>query len=582
VADERDEIRSRIDIVDLVGREIQLKKTGKTWKGLCPFHQDKNPSFTVNSETGRYKCWSCGEAGDIFEWEMKRRNVDFVEALQTLAALAGVSLEKRGGISPSVKLKQESAMAEALAYFREQLEKSSTATEYCQRRSIGPEAIKKWEIGYAPDAGDALATRLQRAGFDPQESKDLFLIDQNARGSYYDKFRGRLMFAIRDEKGQLVAFGGRILGDGHPKYINSSDTPLYKKSRVLYGMNVAKETISKLRQAVLVEGYLDVIACHEAGATQALASLGTALSEDHAKLLKRWCDEVVILYDSDDAGKKAAERAIAILKSESLAVRVALMPAGEDPDTLLKTRGPAAVKEAIDQALPPIAYHLGILKRNSDTTKVEYWNLAVAIIAQAETPVEVSRYLEQIAPAYPWERNPNRAIDVLREQVRELRGGRRDQRLRASAVSEHHALRSELTSAEIIVFRAILGDHRAALWPVVCTNDLFTSNLGQRLSSTLSTVFGSEPPEGVPALWLHKIEQDELERVLSDLTADFRAENLVEERVIDAVRELERLKQEREREQVRRSGASYEERGRLLLKHRGVRAEEKPGSDSLF
>lgn len=582
MADERDEIRSRVDLVDLVSREIQLKKTGKTWKGLCPFHPDKNPSFTVNGETGRYKCWSCGAAGDIFDWEMNRRNVDFVEALQTLASIAGVTLSKGKVTAPSVKLSQESAMSEALAFFKEQLDKSSTALEYCEGRGIKPDVVAKWEIGYAPDVWEALTTRLTKAGFNVELCRELFLIDQRDRGGYYDKFRGRLMFPIRDEKGQLVAFGGRVIGDGQPKYINSSDTPLYRKSRVLYGMHAAKEQISKLRQAVLVEGYLDVIACHSAGCTHALASLGTALAEEQAKLLKRWCDEVVILYDSDDAGRKAAERAIGILKTEGLAVRLALMPQGEDPDTLLKTRGPAAVHEAIEKAMPPIAYHLGVLSRTTDTAKLDYWNQAVALIAQAETPVEVSRYLELIAPAYPWERNPARAADVLRQQVNEIRGQRRRQESRRAAVPEFQSMKGALTSSEIIILRAVLGDSRAMLWPIVCKPDIFATALGKKVSIALGSAFGSSPPEGRPAEWLHRLDEPEMRQLLSDLTDDFRAQNLSDERVMHALEQLSKEQKQRELESKRRDGATPAEQWKMIKAMKQEAPVIKNDRDSLF
>ncbi|RYG41951.1 DNA primase, partial [bacterium] len=322
VDDPRDEIRRRVDIVDLVGREVPLKKRGKNWLGLCPFHADKNPSFNVSPETGRYKCFACGAGGDVFTWVMERRNVDFPEALQLLAREANVILPERTG-PREPKVDHNSAMETALAYFREQFERSPLAREYVAGRGMDEATIKTWEMGYAPNVGEALAMYLKRAGISLAVAKEAFLVDEDAGGGYFDKFRGRLMFPIRDERGQLVAFGGRLLTTGHPKYINSGDTPIYRKSRVLYGLNRAREPLGKSRRAVLCEGYLDVIACHRAGVETAVASLGTALAEDQAKLLKRWSDEVVILYDSDDAGRKAALRATDVLVAAGLRVRVA-------------------------------------------------------------------------------------------------------------------------------------------------------------------------------------------------------------------------------------------------------------------
>ncbi|MEZ0326234.1 MAG: DNA primase [Fimbriimonas sp.] len=563
MADERDDIRARIDIVDLVGREIQLKKTGRTYKGLCPFHQDRNPSFTVSSETGRYKCWSCGEAGDIFTWEMKRRNVDFIEALQTLAKEAGVALKTRkDALPPSVRLQQEAAMIEALSFFREQLAKNSSASEYCERRGLDQPVVDYWEMGYAPDVGGALAVRLKKQGFSLAECKSLFLVDEDASGGYYDKFRGRLMFPIRDEKGQLVAFGGRVLGDAHPKYINSSDTPLYRKSRVLYGMNKAKDSISKLRQAVLVEGYTDVIACHRGSITNALASLGTALAEDHAKLLKRWCDEVVILYDSDDAGRKAAERGIEILRVEGLKVRVALMAQGEDPDTLLKNGGPAALQEAVDGALSPIDYKLKALAQRHDVRDNDYWIGAIKIIAESESRPEVDRHLNEIAHKYPWERNATKALAQLAREVNAVRSRLRRglQQERPTILPEHHSVKGALSSAEIVMLQGCLTeDLRDITWRFACTSDLYETTTGERIGEALRNAFPDAPPKGRSSDWLHHLEPEELRQTLSDLTMDFRSENLTQERLIDAIQKLKNARDQRETEALRRSGASAQE-----------------------
>ncbi len=573
MADERDDIRARIDIVDLVGREIQLKKTGRTYKGLCPFHQDRNPSFTVSSETGRYKCWSCGEAGDIFTWEMKRRNVDFVEALQTLAKEAGVTLKTRkDALPPSVRLQQEAAMNEALAFFRDQLSKNSSASEYCDRRGLDASIQAQWEMGYAPEVGGALAVRLKKAGFSLAECKTLFLVDEDAHGGYFDKFRGRLMFPIRDEKGQLVAFGGRVLGDSHPKYINSSDTPLYRKSRVLYGMNRAKDAISKLRQAVLVEGYTDVIACHQGGMNNALASLGTSLAEDHAKLLKRWCDEVVILYDSDDAGRKAAERGIEILKAEGLKVRVALMAQGEDPDTLLKSGGPAVLKEAVDGALSPIDYKLKALAQRHDVRDDDYWTGAIKIIAESESRPEVDRHLNEIAHKYPWERNATKALEHLRRQVNAVRSRLRRglQQERPTVLPEHHSVKGALSSAEIVMLQACLTDQlREGTWRFACSADLYETPIGERIGEALKIAYPEGAPKGRSSDWLHNIEPEDLRQTLSDLTMDFRSENLTQERLIDALRKLKDAKDQRETEALRRSGASAEDLFQRVLQRKG-------------
>lgn len=381
MADEIGEIRARINIVDLVGQSVALKRSGNRYQGLCPFHEDKNPSFSVTPETGRYVCWACGEKGDVFNWVMKTRNIEFKEALQLLAEQAGVTLKTQKPEDRSIRMTQRSAMDAAQKLFREQLGKSPAAKAYCASRGLTQEILDKWEIGYAPDDGQALTISLKKQGFRLAECKQLFLVDGDDNQGYREKFRGRLIFPIRDERGDLVAFGGRALGDAQPKYINSSDTPLYKKGKVLYAMNIAKEAMRDEKTAVLTEGYMDVIACHAAGVKTAIASLGTALTSDQAKLLKRWCDAVTVLYDSDSAGQKASAKAIDIFSAEGLRVRVAAVPEGKDPDTLLKSAGPAAVRKAATAGLTPLEYRIHAIEKEHSSDSEEFWSMAVAAIA---------------------------------------------------------------------------------------------------------------------------------------------------------------------------------------------------------
>ncbi|MCH8980224.1 MAG: DNA primase, partial [Armatimonadetes bacterium] len=278
MADERELVRSRIDILDLVGQRVRLKRSGKNWTGLCPFHEDRNPSFSVSPDIGRYKCWSCDASGDVFTWVMETQGVEFREALEILAKQAGVELTRGSRQDHTRRRRMTDAMAVALDFFRDQLQVSQRAREYCKGRGLDDDTLARWDIGYAPDLGEALAAELKKKGCKLSECRELFLVDGNEQIGYGDRFRGRVIFPIRDDQGNLIAFGGRIIGDGRPKYINSSDTPLFSKSRTLYGMHRARDTVRKLRRAVVVEGYLDVIACHRAGVTNAVATLGTSLA----------------------------------------------------------------------------------------------------------------------------------------------------------------------------------------------------------------------------------------------------------------------------------------------------------------
>lgn len=590
MADEREEIKSRIDLADLISREgVRLKKTGKNYTGLCPFHNEKRPSFTVNSETGYYKCYSCGESGDAFTWVMKRQNLDFVEALRVLAQEAGVTLKRGTGEPRTDRELHQTIMDAALDFFREQLQKSTAAQEYCARRGLDAATLDAWQIGYAPDVGEALAFHLKKKELPLAEAKTLFLVDQNTSGNYYDKFRGRLIFPIRDEKGTLVAFGGRLLGDGHPKYINSGDTPLYRKSRVLYGMNRAREALNKERRAVLCEGYLDVIACHRAGVTSALASLGTALAEDHAKLLKKWCDEVVVLYDSDPAGQKAAARAVEILRPEGMRVRVALMPQGDDPDTLLQRDGAEAVRRSVEGGLSPVDYRLQSIEREFQPNQEEFWSAAFEAIADSETEPELLRHIDRLRGIYPGTRDVEKAGNAIRIEVSRIRKARK------AAAKAHHdqdpdfvpvrrpQIKGRLTGPETLLFRALLSDHarfRSFAYMMSKKPDLFQSGVGQELSAAVGKAFPAGAPVGPAGTWIDKIEPDSIRDVLVGLVMQSLEDPITEEAMSEAI---ERLKSQLERRQrldyLRNGGDPNEYLKRLRQAKPDERAKPKEDDD---
>ena len=569
MSDERDEIRRRVDIVSLVSREVSLKKRGKNWTGLCPFHDDKNPSFTVNSETGRYKCWACGEGGDCFTWVMKRRHVEFPEAMRLLAAEAGVTLTAHDPQKAERRRTQSDAMEEALRFFRETLEKTSAAKEYCERRGIDPETIDTWELGFAPDQGEALAMRLKRNEYSLAEGKELFLVDQDAGGGYFDKFRARLMFPIRDERGLLVAFGGRLLGQGNPKYINSSDTPLYRKSRVLYGFNKARETISSKRHAVLTEGYLDVIACHRAGVTQAVASLGTALSEDHAKLLARWCDTVTIFYDSDEAGQKAADRAIEVLSAEKIKVRLAFMPDGEDPDSLLSKGGPAAVQEAVENDATPLDFRIRRVESKLAPSQDEYWDAVVEALSTTRSELAIAKHLDRLAPLYPGIKDPIRAGEALRKMVDQARRQRRrsanpdyeeprPREVRKSSIRELH-------SAEISLFQAFMSEEfRGSGWMVGRLPGFMATGLGERIAQAIATAFPTEAPSGPAREWVHRLEPEEIRDLMGEIVSDARVDRLTDEFVSDTIHRLKSMAEDRAQRKVRDAATDDQAKQRYL------------------
>lgn len=571
MADERDLIRSRTNIVDLVSQRVSLKKTGKSWTGLCPFHDDRNPSFHVNPDLGVYKCWSCGVGGDVFTWVMETEHVDFGEALRILAKQAGVELKRRDRREPSQIEAQEAAMADALTYFREQLSKSKTAKEYCANRGLDAATLDTWEIGYAPDVNGALATYLQKKGHSLTVCKDLFLVDKDPGGGYFDKFRARLMFPIRDERGRLVAFGGRIIGDGQPKYINSSDTPLYSKSRVLYGMNRAKESMPASKQAVLVEGYLDVIACHTAGVTTAVASLGTALADDHVRLLKRWCEEVVVLYDSDAAGQKASERACEMLTTGGLRVRVALVPEGKDPDTLLRQHGAEAVRTMVESPLSETGYLVARLELRQSPSSDAFWDEAAEILAKAKRHQDVVGTIDQLAPKYPYTSDRREARLAIERMVKAIRA--RDRKGGASAKAQQALPKRRLKGYEAAVIKALLvPELTQEAWAVCKRPELFVTAAGKSMAEALSEQFPDGLPSTAVVTWLPQMEKTDLRDMLVELSSEMHVllrdrEALLLQKAVfqSAVEKLVELHEDRERDKLRASAKMSAEDAQKLM-----------------
>lgn len=549
MADEVDEVRARIDIVDLVeSTGVALRKTGRNFLGLCPFHPDRKPSLTVTPLTGRYKCFACGEGGDIFNWVMKTQNVDFPEALRRLAERAGVTLSRRNAAESAVARSetetQRKMMEAALAFFRSELSKSTTAKEYCERRSLDAATLKTWEIGYAPDVGEALVALLKREGFSLATAKELFLVDGDSSRGYGDKFRGRIIFAIRDERGHVVAFGGRVLGDALPKYINSADTPLYRKSRVVFGLWQARDRMRLTRNAILTEGYLDTIACHQAGLSEAVASLGTSLTEEQAKLLKRWADVATILYDGDDAGLKAADRAATILGDAGLVVKIAMLPPGQDPDTLLRSNGPQALKEVVDAAVSPLDFRIAVLERTVKPSDPAFWNEAYALLATAPNELEMMRHVERLAPQYPGVSDVIAARKALRsEALRRKRAGKRNSLEPSLPTIASVAVRS-VDSAELALLHAYLSlPDREELHAYMTDPSLFTTETGRQISAAVLDAFPASAPDGPPATWLANL--GDVADVIGELNLG-RVGTVNKRYVEDSIERLKRKRLDRE------------------------------------
>ncbi|WP_300717687.1 DNA primase [uncultured Desulfovibrio sp.] len=399
-------IKERLNITDIVRRYVDLKRNGPRWVAPCPFHQETKPSFTVNEEQGLFYCFGCQASGDIFDFYGRINGLDFRETLEQLAAEAGITLER----GPVDRKRQEEdrqrrssrqtmlRMYElAAAHFAAAL-KSPEAGEcraYVQRRGLSPEIVERFGLGWARRDWHSLDLALQRAGYDMRLAAEAGLVGRSERGSVYDRFRGRLIFPIKNLSNQIIAFGGRIIADeDEAKYINSSDTPIYKKGEHLYGLAQARKGITVKGRALLTEGYMDVLTLHQFGYDNAVGVLGTALTPDQIKRLSGFTSQLTLLFDGDRAGRKAALRSCEMLLSRGLACTVVLMPEGEDIDSLLRTRGPEAFEALQARAPDGLRFCLDVLRALAPRETVDW---AKNFLRHVEVPELVSPYVSRLA-----------------------------------------------------------------------------------------------------------------------------------------------------------------------------------------
>jgi DNA primase len=472
--DDRETVRERSDLVALVSERVALKKSGRTYRGLCPFHQEDTASFYVYPDSQTFHCFGCQKHGDVFTWVMEMENLDFRGALELLAQRAGIKLSSQAdGPGQSQRDSRTELMETALIWFRNRLHDSAEALQYCRERGIDEEAMDKWELGYAPDEYEALTAHLKRSGKRLALAAECSLLAGDEQKGYNDFFRGRLIFPIRDTRGRLVAFGGRAVAGAEPKYLNSRDTPDFHKSSTLFGLHLAKEELKKHGCIVLCEGYLDVIACHRAGIRTACAPLGTAFGSQHASLVKRWADEAVVLFDPDSSGRKAAVQAARLLEREGVPTRIALLPEGMDPDDLLRTEGPARLIQAVESPMSPTRFLVAGLLRDhgiSQHTAPEdcpqaFWDELLRTLAREGEPLESAQILDELAGLHPIARSDRvAAFRALHQQLERLRrGARRNVGEPPEQPPDVAVRRLRVLGPEGLILRAALDDSVARL-----------------------------------------------------------------------------------------------------------------------
>lgn len=404
-----EEVRMRSDIVDVISGYVKLQRKGSSYFGLCPFHNEKSPSFSVSPGKQMYYCFGCGAGGNVFTFIMEYENFTFPEALKFLADRAGIALPEQEYTEEARKQRdKKSTLLElnktAARYFCYQLRtpQGAKALEYLQNRKLTDETMKHFGLGYAGPYSDALYRYFKKQGVSDELLKESGLMQVNEKHGMYDKFWNRVMFPIMDVNNKVIGFGGRVMGDAKPKYLNSPETLIFDKSRNLYGLNFART--SKKKNMLVCEGYMDVISLHQAGFTNAVASLGTALTSQHASLLKRYTDEVVLTYDSDEAGTRAALRAIPLLKEAGVSTRVLHMEPYKDPDEFIKALGTEAFQDRIDMAENSFMFEVSVLQKSYDMkdpeSKTKFFQAVAGKIAGFELEIERENYIEAVTGRY--------------------------------------------------------------------------------------------------------------------------------------------------------------------------------------
>lgn len=410
-----DEIRSRNDIVSTISQYMTLKRKGRNYFGLCPFHNEKSPSFSVSPDKQIFHCFGCGVGGDVINFVKKIENIGFLDSVRLLAEKSGIQLPNdiSKAEEENIKLKNRVYKINELAakFYHENLYKptSKIAQDYIKKRKLNNATLKSFLMGYASNSSNELLRYLKEQGFTEEELLASCLIGKSDRG-YYDKFRNRLMIPIRDEIGRFIAFGGRVLDDSKPKYINSPENIVYSKGRNLFGLNVAREGVhGPLKRLLIVEGYMDAISLYQRGITNVVASLGTALTDSQGRLLRRNTEQVILGYDADGAGQQAIIRGMEILKSMDIDIRILQISGAKDPDEYVLKFGPEKMVKAMDEAISAIEFKIKVLRANLDLNnvndKVKFLTEIAKILSNVDNNIEREVYIDRISKVYEISKN---------------------------------------------------------------------------------------------------------------------------------------------------------------------------------
>jgi DNA primase len=572
-------VKQQADIVRVIGEYVRLKKTGQNFSGLCPFHQEKTPSFNVHPVRQIYHCFGCGVGGDVFQFVMELEKSTFPEAVRTVAEKCGIPIPKPRERSPEERSENQQRAAlvemhcEAAAFFARQLHgaaEGKVAMAYLEDRGLDRESMKRFGLGWAPSSGDALL-RLLKSKY-PEKLVDVSgLVSHDQGGRFYDRFRRRIMFPIANEGGKIIAFGGRAMGDDMPKYMNSPETPIYSKSTVLYHLDRAKEALRQNDFGVLVEGYMDAIAVARSGIANVIASCGTSLAEPQIKLLSRFTRRVIVNYDPDTAGQLATERSLTLLLEKEFDVRVLALPGKSDPDKFLKEQGADAYRKLLAEAPPYIDYLIGrarLMDRTTAAGKVAALNFLMPYVQRLPNRLLRSEWATRIASEL--------RVDepVLREALRRAATERRSE-----VKPKAELLVPAVKSAERQLIRMLMEAEgfRERLAREIVTGALHRGLESEKIIELLVSTVGEQPDPATLAAALEEKDRRVLFEILFEPAPDATweaAESCLEflrdRRITEQIGELEtKINAQPPNDELMRLLGQKEELRRLLARKRG-------------
>ncbi len=546
-----EEVRQSNDIVDIISQYVHLKRSGRNYFGLCPFHNEKSPSFSVSPDKQIFHCFGCGVGGNVFTFLMKIEGISFVEAVQTLAERANIQLPTLENNVDTAKEILKSKVLKvnevAVNFYHENLylPESKIAQEYIKKRKLTNETLISFKIGYSGKF-DELYHKLKKEGFEEPEILESGLVNKNDRGQYIDRYRNRLMFPICDARGKVVAFGGRVLDDSKPKYINSPENVAYSKGRTLFGLNVAKKQ-GHLKQLLIVEGYMDVISLHQRGITNVVAPLGTALTQQQGWLLRKNADQIILSFDSDEAGLNAKIRALDILQDMGCDIRVLQMEGAKDPDEFIIKYGNARFKNLIDKALSVVEFKVKVLKQNLNlenvNDKIKFLNEIAKLIAKIDNSIEREVYIEKIAKEYEISKeaiyaevnkltyNSSKSEKILEKAKPVIKHNENKEQVSETVKRRENTILSILLTGELSFFEIIEKNIK-----VEDFKDSINKNIAQKLYEELekgnSNINGiidnlNEEEQGrITEIMADDYEIDDMEKAIDDIIKSYEKDKL--------------------------------------------------------